>query len=166
MFIEHVKGVSTPGPLHRLLLPPVMLFPPDLCEIPSLTSFRSLLGSHHITLTILNKRALTPALTTCCFPPSVYGVCRVVREHNMCLDVDVEITCSVVSDPLRPLGLYAPLSMGFPRLEYWSGLPFPSPGDLPDPEIEAASPALAGGLFTTVPPGKSLYSIYLLPFFF
>ena len=56
--------------------------------------------------------------------------------------------------------------MGFPRLEYWSGLQFPSPGDLPDPEIEAACPALAGGLFTTVPPGKSLYSIYLLPLFF
>ena len=35
----------------------------------------------------------------------------------------------------------APLSMGFPRQEYWSGFPFPSPGDLPDPEIEPASPA-------------------------
>ena len=40
----------------------------------------------------------------------------------------------------------APLSMGFSRQEYWSGLPFPSPGDLPDPGIEPASPALAGGL--------------------
>ena len=38
----------------------------------------------------------------------------------------------------------APLSMGFPRQEYWSGFPFASPGDLPDPGIEAASPALAG----------------------
>ena len=36
----------------------------------------------------------------------------------------------------------APLSMGFSRQEYWSGLPFPSPGDLPDPEIEPRSPAL------------------------
>ena len=42
-----------------------------------------------------------------------------------------------------------PLSMGFPRRAYWSGLPFPSPGDLPDPEIEARSPALAGGLFSS-----------------
>ena len=41
----------------------------------------------------------------------------------------------------------APLSMGFPRQEYWSGLPFPSLGDLPDPEIEPASPALTGGFF-------------------
>ena len=35
-----------------------------------------------------------------------------------------------------------PLSMGFPRQEYWSGLPFPSPGDLPNPGIEPGSPAL------------------------
>ena len=44
--------------------------------------------------------------------------------------------------------------MGFPRQEYWSGLPFPSPGDLPNPEIKAASLALAGRFFTTEPPGK------------
>ena len=44
--------------------------------------------------------------------------------------------------------------LGFPRQEYWSGLPFPSPGDLPNPAVEPASPALAGGFFTTVPPGK------------
>ena len=39
------------------------------------------------------------------------------------------------------VALQAPLSMGFPRQEYWSGLPFPSPGDLPDPGIEPRSPA-------------------------
>ena len=44
--------------------------------------------------------------------------------------------------------------MGFLRQEYWRGLPFPPPGDLPDPGIEPTSPALAGGFFTTVPPGK------------
>ena len=48
----------------------------------------------------------------------------------------------------------ASLSTGFPRQKYWSGLPFPSPGDLPDPGIEPASPALAGRFFTTEPPGK------------
>ena len=48
----------------------------------------------------------------------------------------------------------APLSMGFPRHEYWSGLPFPPPGDLLDPRIERVSPALAGTFFTTEPPGK------------
>ena len=59
---------------------------------------------------------------------------------------------------LQPHGAHqAPLSMGFPRQEYWSGLPFPTPGDLPDPGIESASPAspaLAGGFFTTEPHGK------------
>ena len=48
----------------------------------------------------------------------------------------------------------APLSMGFPRQEYWSGLPFPSPGDLPHPGIEVVSPPLQVGSFTSQPPGK------------
>ena len=48
----------------------------------------------------------------------------------------------------------APLSKGFPRREYWSGLPFPFPGDLLDPEVEPASPVLEGRFFTTEPPGK------------
>ena len=43
----------------------------------------------------------------------------------------------------------APLSMEFPRQEYWSGVPFPPPGDLPGPGIDPVSPALAGGFFTT-----------------
>ena len=55
---------------------------------------------------------------------------------------------------LRTVACQAPLSMGFPSQEYWSGLPFSSPGDLPNPEVEAMSPALAGGLFATEPPGK------------
>ena len=41
-----------------------------------------------------------------------------------------------------------PLSMGFSRQEYGSGLPFPSPGDLPDPEVEPVSPVLPGRFFT------------------
>ena len=48
----------------------------------------------------------------------------------------------------------APLSMGFPRKEYRSGLSFPSPGDLPDPGIKSTSLALAGTFFTTEPPEK------------
>ena len=47
----------------------------------------------------------------------------------------------------------APLCMGFPRQEYWSGLPFPPPGHLPDPGIEPMSPASAGGFFTAEPLG-------------
>ena len=48
----------------------------------------------------------------------------------------------------------APLSMGFSQQEYWSGLPFPSPGDLPDPGIEPRSPALQADALTSEPPGK------------
>jgi len=48
----------------------------------------------------------------------------------------------------------APLPMGFPRQEYWSGLPFPSLGDLPDPGIKLASPALQANFCTTEPPRK------------
>ena len=54
----------------------------------------------------------------------------------------------------------APLSMGFSRQEYQSGLPYLPPGDLSDPGIELTSfmsPALADGFFTTAPPGKPLF---------
>ena len=53
-----------------------------------------------------------------------------------------------------PVAHKAPLSMGFPRQEHWSGLSFSSPGDLPDPGIKPKSPALAGRFFTTESPGK------------
>ena len=56
--------------------------------------------------------------------------------------------------------------MRLPRKQYWSGLPFPSPGDLPDPGIEPmslVSSELAGGFFTSVPPGKPY--IYICVFF-
>ena len=56
----------------------------------------------------------------------------------------------VVSDSPQTVALQAPLSMKFSREEYWSGLPFLSPRDLPKPR----SPALAGGFFTTAPPGN------------
>ena len=52
----------------------------------------------------------------------------------------------------------ASLSMGLSRQEYWSGLPFPPPGDLPDPGIEPMSPALAGRFFTTMLLGKPIHS--------
>ena len=48
----------------------------------------------------------------------------------------------------------AAIYMGLPRQEYRSGLLFPPPGDLPDPGIKPASPALASGFFTAEPPGK------------
>ena len=68
--------------------------------------------------------------------------------------------CLVMSESVAPwtVAHQAPLSMEFSRQEYWSGLPIPIPGDLPDPGTESASlasPALAGGFFTTEPLEKS-----------
>ena len=62
-------------------------------------------------------------------------------------------SCPTLAIPCA-IALQAPLSMGFPRQEYWSGLLFPSPGDLPDPGTEPQSPELANGFFPTKPPGK------------
>ena len=56
----------------------------------------------------------------------------------------------------------APLSTGFPRQEYWSGLPFPSPGDLPDSGIKPTSPALQANSLPAEPPGKFPGYIVLL----
>ena len=66
--------------------------------------------------------------------------------------------CSVVSDSatLWTVTCQVPLSMGFPRQEYWNGLPFLPPGDLPNPGIKPEFPALEGGFFTAEPPGKPL----------
>ena len=57
---------------------------------------------------------------------------------------------------LWTVALQAPLSVEFSRQEYWSSLPFPPPGNLPDPGTETVSLALAGGFLTTMPPGKPL----------
>ena len=77
--------------------------------------------------------------------------------------------CWVVSNSLWPHELYVacqtPLSMGFSRQEYWSGLPLPSPGDLPNPGMEPTSlapPALAGGFFTTSATWEVCIPDYLL----
>ena len=70
-----------------------------------------------------------------------------------------------MSYSLRPHGLtvayQAPLSMGFSRQEYWCGLPFPSPEDLPDPGIERGSPALQT-LYCLSHQGMSLMGIHIL----
>ena len=67
---------------------------------------------------------------------------------QLCPTVRYSVDCNVDE---------APLSMGFPRREYWGGLPFSSPGDLTNPGTEPESPespALAGGFFTVEPLGK------------
>ena len=58
----------------------------------------------------------------------------------------------------------APLSLGFSRQEYWSGLPFPPPGDLPNAGIEVATPALQADAFTTEPPENLFFTSLQKPF--
>ena len=68
----------------------------------------------------------------------------------ICAFVHVQLlqSCLIICDPVD---CQAPLSMGILQQEYWSGLPCPPPGDLPDPGIKPVSPALTGGFFTTEP---------------
>ena len=62
-------------------------------------------------------------------------------------------SCPTLATPWS-VARQAPLSMGFSRQEYWSGLPFPSPGDLPNPGIKPWSPALQADSLPTELPGK------------
>ena len=62
-------------------------------------------------------------------------------------------SCPTLVSP-RTVACQAPLSMGFLRQEYWSGLSLPSPGELHNPGMEPTSPVLAGRFFTTEPLGK------------
>ena len=71
-------------------------------------------------------------------------------------------SCPAIVTP-QPARLLCPWD--FPGKDAGSGLPFPSPGDLPNPGIEPASPALAGGFFTTEPPGKPRLKSLLWVFF-
>ena len=59
------------------------------------------------------------------------------------------------------VGHQAPLSVGFSRQEYWSGLPFPTPRDLPNTGMEPASPAVPGIFFTSEPPGQPCWHLAL-----
>ena len=97
--------------------------------------------------------------------------CSLLWLENPAAWVDVPfLSCAVLSLVLLfatpwTVACQAPLSIEFPRQVYWGGLPFPTPGDIPDPGIESwslLSSALAGGFFTTGPPGKYPLSQQLL----
>ena len=92
-------------------------------------------------------------------------------SQSLCTMLCDPMDCSLPGSSLSPyvqcsvipwtVACQAPLSTGFPREEWWSGLQFTSPGNLPDSGTELkespASPALAGKFFTTLPPGKPVY---------
>ena len=75
-----------------------------------------------------------------------------MNVHKLHVCVLVAQSCPTLCDPMDT-SWQAPLFMGFFRQKYWSGLPFPSPEDLPDPGIEARSPALQADSLPTEPPG-------------
>ena len=91
----------------------------------------------------------------------IWSICRLSLLSRLLL-----FSRSVVSDSfVTPwtVAHQAPLSSGFPRQEYWSGLPFPFPGDLPDLGIEPVFPALAGRFCTTEPPGTPTSLVVIYP---
>ena len=83
------------------------------------------------------------AVTTC----SDFGAPPKKVKSKSLTHIQLSVTLWSVAQP-------APLSMEFSRQEYWSGQPFPSPGDLPDPGIEPGSPALQAMSLPPEPPGK------------
>ena len=86
----------------------------------------------------------------------IYGVFKIMK---------VSVSHLVMSNSLWPHGLHprqTPLSMGFSRQEYWSGLLFPPPGDLPNPVIQPRSPGLQADSLQSEPPGKPLMESKIL----
>ena len=82
----------------------------------------------------------------------------------MGIEVGIPCVCAQLLCPARlfvapwTVACQAPLSMAFPRQEYWSGLLFPSPGDLPDPGIELGSPALQADSLSSEAPGNLVFN--------
>ena len=74
--------------------------------------------------------------------------------------------CPTLCNPMGCIACRAPLSVEFSRQEYWSGLPFPSPGGFPDPGIEARSPALQADSLPTELLADSFMNYPMLPIFY
>ena len=86
------------------------------------------------------------------------------EEQNKSSEIDPKETDTLsrvrLFETLWTVAYQAPSSMGFSRQEYWSRLPFPSPGDLPHPGVEHRSPAFQADTLTSEPPGKPPKSCY------
>ena len=87
-----------------------------------------------------------------------------IQKHNRCSVYSESVSHSVVPIFATPwtVAHQAPLSIGFSRQEYWSGLPFPSPGDLPNPGIEPRSLTLQADSSPFEPPGKPQYIVVII----
>ena len=93
--------------------------------------------------------------STCYESKQFPETCVITQIFIICYGCLVTQSCLLFCDPVD-CSLQASLSIGLSRQEYWNGLPFPSPGHLPDPGINPRSPSLAGGFFTIDLPGKPI----------
>ena len=115
----------------------------------------------HLEITPSTLQLMSLIITnnyTSSFPSSV-SLLRFIPftyKHKVRIS-EVAQSCPTLCDPVDSSLHQAPLSMGFSWQEYWSGLPFPSPGNLPDPGIAPTSPALLTDTLPSEPPGKSIY---------
>ena len=94
-------------------------------------------------------------LISVCFQgkPLNLTVIQVYAPATDAKEAEVDRFCEDLKDQVMVVACQAPLSMGFSREEYWSGLPFPSPGDLPDSGIKPGFPALLADALPSEPPG-------------
>ena len=160
--------VNQPGPPYRLTwvlcaghasASPAFPTPAEICFTNSSPPARSLLQFNPLFSTRLPATCLTMSHTFpryCIRPPhltlpSFWFSAALVTWYVR----SITWLCLTLVTPWT-VARQVPLSIEFSRQEYWSGLPFPPPRDLPKPEIELASPALAGRFFTDEPLGKPL----------
>ena len=99
-----------------------------------------------ITFKEKEKRLMVNILIENCQPLKHSGYAWMLLFSHQVVSCSFPTPCAVPRQ--------APLSRDFPKQEYWSGLPFPSPGELPNSGVAPVSPALAGRSFTTQPAGK------------
>ena len=121
-------------------------FSPDVCRLPSV---RIQPRYHRPRKPPRDLQVGQSALTDLCFCVHSFLYSFMKVKVKSCLTLATPWT----------VAHQAPLSKGFPRQEYWSGLPFPSPGDLPDPEIEPRSPALQTEALPSESAGRPLIHI-------
>ena len=121
-------------------------FSPDMCRLPSIGIQPRY---HRPRKPPQDLQVGQSALTDLCFCVHSFLYSFMKVKVKSCLTLATPWT----------VAHQAPLSKGFPRQEYWSGLPFPSPGDLPDPEIEPRSPTLQTEALPSESAGRPLIHI-------
>ena len=113
-------------------------------------------GCHFLLQGIFLTQGLNP-----CLLPCSQVLYHLSHQGSLYWSCCVCVSCSVMSDSATPRTVTqeAPVSMEFSRQEYWCGLPFPSPGDLPNPGIKPQSPALQADSLPSEPPGKPILEL-------